>query len=400
MRLPLPVSIASRDGSSDKDERLVNCLGEKEDEQIFAAVRPGLTEVADTTGSGKGLVDWNGQLIAMYGTTVYSASGSEDEETFTITTGPGGFLDGARGVFASPTLCLVRDTVCATTTDGYSWTSGSMPSFPSTLWYGLCWDGSKFLAVSANNNKVATSVNGLSWTVTGTLPATMYWLDVAWNGTVFCAIGEGPSGQSSPTTVAATSIDGITWTQRTMPASRLWTRILWNGSVFCALAQSSSTCATSSDGITWTSGSIPAGFQVSLNNEIAWNGSVFCIVDYFSSNSAAISANGLSWTEIALPDVSDDPVWSDIVWNGSAFYCFGFDNSTGEGNVVKSANGSAWTIVTPLNAPLYWFSVAFGSSIYIGADDVDLSTVMSSGFSLTSLGTVSGTFFDFTQSTT
>ena len=108
------------------------------------------------------------------------------------------------------------------------------------------------------------------------LPVGAYCTAIAWNGSVFCAV----AGVSN--NIAATSPDGITWTQRTLPVSAYWSAIAWNGSVFCVVATSNSTiAATSPDGITWTQRTLPVNAYWSA---IAWNGSVFCAVSGGSVN--------------------------------------------------------------------------------------------------------------------
>ena len=126
--------------------------------------------------------------------------------------------------------------------------------------------------------------------VARTLPSSVTWNSVAWNGTVFCAIAGGPS------TSAATSPDGVTWTPQTLPVSATWQAIAWNGTVFCAIAgggTSSSIAATSPDGVTWTQQAMPVS---TTWYAICWNGTVFCAV---ANNTAivATSSNGASWTQ-------------------------------------------------------------------------------------------------------
>ena len=70
MRLPLVPDIDSRDGSSDKDERLTNVLSESDEGVTLAVVRPGLSTVATATGAGGGEVNFNDVLITVYGTTL------------------------------------------------------------------------------------------------------------------------------------------------------------------------------------------------------------------------------------------------------------------------------------------------------------------------------------------
>ncbi len=70
MRLPLASEIDSRDGVSDKDERLTNVLSETDDGVTLAVVRPGLAAIATSSGAGGGAVNFNDVLISVYGTTL------------------------------------------------------------------------------------------------------------------------------------------------------------------------------------------------------------------------------------------------------------------------------------------------------------------------------------------
>lgn len=68
-------------------------------------------------------------------------------------------------------------------------------------------------------------------------------------------------------TIAATSPSGLsgTWTLRSLPVAAFWTDVAWNGFVFCAIGNNgtsnSNIVATSPDGITWKSGSFPVSAQ-------------------------------------------------------------------------------------------------------------------------------------------
>ena len=70
MRLPIASDIDSRDGSSAKDERLTNMLGEDNNGQQMATLRPGLATIATASGAGGGAVNFNDVLITVYGTTL------------------------------------------------------------------------------------------------------------------------------------------------------------------------------------------------------------------------------------------------------------------------------------------------------------------------------------------
>lgn len=70
MRLPLASEIDSRDGTSNKDERLTNVLGEDNNGVQMATLRPGLATIASASGAGGGAVNFQDVLITVYGTTL------------------------------------------------------------------------------------------------------------------------------------------------------------------------------------------------------------------------------------------------------------------------------------------------------------------------------------------
>ena len=74
MRLQLASDIDSRDGTSSKDERLTNMLGEDNNGQQMATLRPGLATIATASGAGGGEVNFNDVLITVFGTTLGSGT--------------------------------------------------------------------------------------------------------------------------------------------------------------------------------------------------------------------------------------------------------------------------------------------------------------------------------------
>ncbi len=70
MRLPLVLSIDSRDGAANKDERLTNVLVQKDEEVQLACIRPGLGTISSNSGNGNGLIEMDKVLISVFGTTV------------------------------------------------------------------------------------------------------------------------------------------------------------------------------------------------------------------------------------------------------------------------------------------------------------------------------------------
>ena len=219
---------------------------------------------------------------------------------------------------------------------------GTMPS--ASQWSSIAWNGEVFCAVAFGTAKAATSPDGITWTER-TLPSSADWSAVAWNGVVFCAI-------AFNTSTAATSPDGITWTARSMPSSSTWWALAWNGSVFCAITDSAATAkaATSPDGITWTARTLPA---TGAWRSIAWNGTLFCAV---AAHGAATSPDGITWTARTLPSTDN---WESIAWSGREFCIVCSTNS----KAATSPDGITWTARTMPSAAA-WRSVAWNGSVF------------------------------------
>ena len=98
-------------------------------------------------------------------------------------------------------------------------------------WISVSYGNRRFVAISSTGD-VAYSFDGFVW-----LPATMpsqdgstahYWRQIRYGQGVFFAVGDtgsrtvGAEPTAGPTTFAATSYDGIVWTNRTLASERVW----------------------------------------------------------------------------------------------------------------------------------------------------------------------------------
>lgn len=131
MRLPLIPQLSTKDGVQNKNARMTNVLVDKDEQGDFAAIRPGLRQISDTTGEGRGLVNYNDQLISVYGSTLgfltqpeYSRTifnvnlpvGSTSQYIFGVTDSPTGYVgvgqinqSGTKRVFVSSSDGLTWD---------------------------------------------------------------------------------------------------------------------------------------------------------------------------------------------------------------------------------------------------------------------------------------------------
>jgi hypothetical protein len=92
MRIAVTPKLSTKDGESNKNARMTNALVEKNPTgAIFGAVRPGIVVSATSSGDGNGVAEFNGILIAVYGSTLvindggFATIGALDNQFFDFT---------------------------------------------------------------------------------------------------------------------------------------------------------------------------------------------------------------------------------------------------------------------------------------------------------------------------
>jgi len=234
-------------------------------------------------------------------------------------------------------------------------TAATMPA--SAAWRGATWNATNalFIAVASGGTQAASSTDGVTWT-SRTLPASASWSAVAAsNGARSVAVASGG-------TAAAYSDNGTTWTSATLPASANWSAVAHNGSLWCAVARDSTIAATSADGITWTQRTLPASAGWA---DVQWCAalSVWVAVADDGKAAAAYSANGITWTAKPLPFLMTQ--FNNMVSGGGTTLYALEDNIYANGmfTVAKSTDsGATWTYYKP-NVKIGWGSSGPDSAI-------------------------------------
>jgi hypothetical protein len=201
----------------------------------------------------------------------------------------------------------------ATSPNGINWTlrSVSSPQDPNlfTIGRGIAWNGSLWVGVGgnggANDPKIFYSNNGDQWTeasaedspYTSTSIFSNRGSDVAWNGTLWVAVGEGTVNS------IAYSYDGASgWIGLGKPGISDGLCVAWNGTLWVVGgvgAGGGSPIVTSFNGLTWTAANI-IGF-VDVVRSVAWNGAMWIANGDFNTgfniNAFIIySYDGINWT--------------------------------------------------------------------------------------------------------
>ena len=247
--------------------------------------------------------------------------------------------------------------------DGIYWTGLGSTVF-TTRANRSVWNGRVWVAVGTGGNWVATSYDGLIWKGRdSTLMTEGY--DVAWNGTMFIAVG------LSSTATIARSYDGITWTPITNSKQIFSTRgsgIAWSGRTWFAYGSGTSMTAFSNDGITWS--------QTTPKNEVVTNTNITSVLsgNYFTtttpqngydvscSNSTAgtnrVYAFDNSLNTIFAQQSSD---YSPTDGTYSGLFSTNYKNS--DNSNTLTASGQWLQLQTPTNQTIKYYSITLKNSI-------------------------------------
>jgi hypothetical protein len=236
--------------------------------------------------------------------------------------------------------------------NGTTWeNSGSLQTLPFQVrWRGAAYGGGKFVVVASPSSIAAYSSDGITWTQTS-MPSSQRWGAVAYGGGKFVAI----AGRDNPSSsVAAYSLDGITWTQTSMPSSSRWQSVTYGNGKFVAIAFGT-TAAYSEDGITWTQSS-PLHSSASF---IAWSSVTYGDGKFVAvAPNAAIfsvySTDGITWTQAVYPKFS---AWDRVSYGAGKFVAI----STNTGDAAYSSNAINWT-VTSIPSD-YYLALVYGEDI-------------------------------------
>ena len=240
---------------------------------------------------------------------------------------------------------VYNSTTMAYSTDGISWTEGTMPI--SRQWFSVCYGNDKFVAVALGTNIMAYSTDGISWTQGTILSSSRTWRSVCYGNDKYIAV-------AYDTTTMAYSTDGISWTQGNMPISQQWSSVCYGNDKFVAIANNSTTTmAYSTDGISWTEGTMPRNrqwFSVCYGND------KFVAVAS-PSTTMAYSTDGISWTEGTMPSSQR---WQSVCY-GNGKYVAVVRNSNIYG---YSTDGINWTEGN-MPSSQDWYSVCHGNGKYV-----------------------------------
>jgi hypothetical protein len=263
-----------------------------------------------------------------------------------------------------PTLAFGSGTnSIAYSYDGINWTGLGTGAFTSAgTAYGGCWNGKLWVAGGANGSGAAVMVysyDGINWTTITQSVITTIVYNIAWNGTVFVAVGQ------STISPIAYSYNGINWIASATPAATLgFTRaycVGWGQNYFVVGAGGAGTTnnyAYSTDGINWTGGIITGTTAGVEFRGVICGQSLWVIVGttgisprgYWAINPTSTWTAGTGFAGGAVSRLNSIsfgiyPVSSIAAGTtyGTIFCVGGLTASSSSSGYVYSTNGKTWT---------------------------------------------------------
>jgi hypothetical protein len=231
----------------------------------------------------------------------------------------------------APRFVVVGDQgTIATSADGVSWTLTAGSPSRTGLAHIASGVGIMVVTILTPPPQVYTSTDGVTWTLHSSV-APQVLIDVTYGlisgQTGFVAVGEYG--------LISTSFDGSSWTTRRADSRSQpnLLAIVWSGPKGLFVAGGfNGAILTSPDGVTWTQQTSPTTSPITA---IAWSGSRFVGL---AGSEIIYSTDGINWT--IQPTITGDS-FNDIIWWNGMFIAVSSGISAGV--IMRSADGINWT---------------------------------------------------------
>ena len=256
----------------------------------------------------------------------------------------------------------VGGNTIAYSSNGTTWTAvNNSTSIFGRQGTGVASNGTSWVAVGYGaygaTNRIAYSSNGTTWTGVGASIFANYVFGVAWNRSLWVAVGGGPNS-------LAYSSNGTTWTglgTSIFGSDGAGYGVSSNGTLWVAVGQGTNSIAYSSNGTIWT-GITGTSIFGTYGKCVAGNGTLWVAVGY-GTDSIAYSSNGTTWTGITAKTIFGTR-GQGVAWNGTLWVAVGA--GTGTNSIAYSSNGTTWTgLGTSIFGTYGAFGVAWNGSLWV-----------------------------------
>lgn len=290
------------------------------------------------------------------------------------------------------------DPIYIAMTDVASNPNATGPLAISTLWYDTN-EGAKFgketvstlgdtfsVAVGQGTNSLMYTRNSVSWFPVQGTKFTGNGMGVAWNGTMWVAVGYDGTG----TNTILYSSNGIYWSVAsgtTFASSYGGLSVAFGGSKWIAVGSGTNTILKSLDGMFWTT--VASGSFSTAGMGVAYNGTRWVAVGS-GTNKILYSNDGETW--VAASGTLFGNVGSSVAWNGTTWVAVGSDSVSGGGNtILTSSDGITWAAASGSVFTGSGTGVAWNGQRFIAVGQ-GTNTILSS-LTGSTWNTVSGTTF-------
>lgn len=401
MRLPVTPQISTKDGVSNKNARLTNCLKESKQSGDKAVIRPGLVLDAQASGVGNGLVVFNDELVSVYGTTL-GVSVIEGSDGWTLETNVVNSSGGGLICYGNSKFYIVDFGGSAFTTtnltDVVEKTSPGQLPLPNGN--GIAAGAGLVCYIPDNGNVYWSNDDCATWNeeigvISGLLVGVLLSSEVHFDGTYFIA----SVVDDEDVAIVIRSTDCVSWTTcgNIISASH-FAKSFCTGLGYTYAVTSIGACAYSTNnGLTWTTHPTLTASR-DVGNMVLSGSTLVAFGDIGGTPYLYRSTDGTSFTETDFSTIvggGGSPSILSLVTGELVLtiYSINYYTSTDDGaNWISNMDSSG----------AVWQRSAYGGGVTISLEQAttNASVLGSSIGTIPPLTTIPNGKFDFAQSTT
>jgi hypothetical protein len=198
------------------------------------------------------------------------------------------------------------------------------------------------------------SSDGINWYGLGATTFTTQCNDIAYNGTVWVAVGNSTAGSLSY------SYDGLNWTAGAsgngtiISATLVGQRVKWNGKMFVATFNGN--IYSSYDGVFWPYSATYGSNLVALE----WNGNYWMAADA-TNTTVTVSYDGIFWSTNST--FSNKP--AALLWSGSSLLSYGTVNNSVSYNATSLLTTATLSTVTVPGLGFNVKTLAYNGKVFV-----------------------------------
>ena len=236
--------------------------------------------------------------------------------------------------------------------NGTTFTEVALPFTAANSYKKLIAGNNRFIAIAENQGRVASSLNGATWSEV-VLPLTNAWQDGDYGNGKFVIVG-------NDTDLVLYSADGATWQTSSIPDDAVgdstvaqWSHVTYGKGLYVVTSVNDRATATSTDGINWTRNDLATPVFSGNITSVAYGKNRFVIVT--DASESAYSFDGVNWT--AGGTIPNSLQCSVVKYAQGSFVALGTISGTVALLMAKSDDGANWEQIG-LESTQLWTALA------------------------------------------